>query len=293
MKVDYCVVLGCPRSGTTFLMEALNALPNSECLSGSHLPVSIPHIVNQSLSPDILNALAFGFKHSLDNYLDYAINSRFSVFHKYINGCTSIKELTQALKQQRRINRLVYKEPFLAFCPEFIYEQALPNCRILHIYRDGRDCAESLVKTYDILTDEKLMNISTAEVVIGHPYGNLYVPWWVEVGREEEFLACTPYTRAIWMWKEMVRRCHDFFSRPDVVDSGRIMLLKYEDLVTDPIKYGESVVKHFGAEMNSRLQKRFKMARISSIGTYKRRNSQEIKEAEKIAKTELEIYGYL
>ena len=34
MKVDYDIVLGCPRSGTALLMECLKSLPNSECVTG-------------------------------------------------------------------------------------------------------------------------------------------------------------------------------------------------------------------------------------------------------------------
>ncbi|HAG81044.1 MAG TPA: sulfotransferase family protein, partial [Cyanobacteria bacterium UBA12227] len=203
-----------------------------------------------------------------------------------------IQEFAQSLGHKRVVQRIVYKEPFLSFAPEFAYH-SLPNCRILHIYRDGRDCADSLVRTYNILTDEKLIDLRTSEMPLGRKYGNRYVPWWVENGREEEFLECTPYVRAIWMWKEMVSHCHKFFSLPDVIASGRTMVLKYEDLVNHPLKYGQSVVEHFGSQMNTRLQKRFNQARTSSIGSYKRRDSQEIELAEKIAHKELEIYGYI
>ncbi len=71
------------------------------------------------------------------------------------------------------------------------------------------------------------------------------------------------------------------------------MLLKYEDLVNNPIKYGQAVVEHFGAKMNNRLHRCFGMARSSSVGIHKHRSSEEINKAETIAKKELEIYGYL
>lgn len=292
MGIKYGVVLGCPRSGTTFLMKALKALGNSECISGDHLPVSIPAVINFSLPVPILNSLEFGFKHSLDNYLDTASNSRYHMLHKWLIGYADINELLLTLRKKRIVQHLIYKEPFLSFAPEFSYN-ALPDSRIVYIFRDGRDCADSLVRSYDVLSDQKLLNLHTPEVVMGRKYDDRYVPWWVEDGKEEEFLTYTPYVRSIWMWKEMVRRCHNFFSKPEILESGRVLFLKYEDLMSDSLKYGELVIKHFGSSMNPRLHKRLRQARTSSIGVHKRRDPHEIKLAEKVAKTELELYGYI
>ena len=293
MTIKYCIVLGCPRSGTTFLMTALNALANSECVSGLLLPVSIPHLVNYSLPPYVYNALAFELEASLQNYLDSGIPySRMGALRKWLKSCMSSKELFQTVQRKRVVERIIYKEPFLSFAPEFTY-RALPDCRIIHLYRDGRDCADSLVRTYNVLTDEKLMALNTSEMPIGRKYDNRYVPWWVEEGKEEEFIQCTPYVRAIWMWKEMVKRCYNFFSRADVVATGRALLVKYEELVSNSLKYGEIIVNHFDANMNAQLQNQFKKAHPLSIGVHKRRNPQEIAAAEKVAQTELKLYGYL
>lgn len=292
-KVEYCLVLGCPRSGTTFLMTALNALAHSECVSGLLVPVSVPHLVNYALPAYVYNALAFELEASLQNYLDSGIPySRLMALRKWLKGCMSSQELFHTLQRKRVVERIIYKEPFLSFAPEFTY-RALPDCRILHLYRDGRDCADSLVRTYDVLTDEKLMALNTPEMPLGRKYDERYVPWWVEEGREAEFLGSTPYVRAIWMWKEMVRRCHNFFSQPEIVATGRVLLVKYEDLVSDSFKYGEIIAEHFGSQMNKRLQKKFNKAHNLSIGIHKRRNPQEIEDAENVAKAELELYGYL
>lgn len=291
-KIDYNIVLGCPRSGTTFLMQCLNSLSNTECVSGHLLPILIPHMVNHSLPPDIDEALSRSIEFSFNDYLESIHVARVPVAHKWLTGHISIYELLAAFQGKRTIERLVYKEPFLAFAPKFIYN-ALPDCKIVHIYRDGRDVADSLVRTYQVLTDEKLTNLDTAEMPLGRQYDHRYVPWWLEEGKEEEFLASTPYIRAIWMWKEIVSRCHEFFSHPEVIASSRVMLLKYEELVNDPVNYGQSVVEHFGGRMNDRLKRQFKQARASSSGIHKRKNAQEIQMAEKIAKPELELYGYL
>lgn len=289
---SYNVILGCPRSGTTFLVNSLKAMSNSECISGHLLPVVIPHLVNQSLSSEIYKALATGFEFTLKDFLESIDKARLPAMQKWFNKYMSLSELIQALQQKRKIEHVIYKEPFLGFAPEFTYN-ALPNCRIVHIYRDGRDVADSLIRKYQVLTDEKLMYLGTAEMPLGHKYDHRYIPWWVETGKEQEFLNHTPYIRSIWMWKEITRRCHEFFSRSDVIASNRVLLVKYEDLVSEPLAYAKLIVEHFGGSINSRLEKKFQGARTSSIGIYQKRDDQEIKIATQIAERELKQYGYL
>ena len=292
-KYEYNVVLGFPRSGTTFLMECLEALPYSECVSECLLPYPLPHIANQPLSTEIYEALCFSFLSIMFNYAESGeVKSRYAAFSRWTKGCLSTSELIETYRGKRSLKRIVYKEPCLGFAPEYTY-QSLPNCRIIYIYRDGRDAADSLVRTFDLLSDRQLMTLQSREMPLGRKYDHRYVPWWVKEGLEAEFLSSTPYVRSVWMWKEMVRRCHEFFSRPEVVASGRVLLLKYEDLVSDPLNYGKSVVEHLGCSLNERLRKQFKGARQSSVAIHKRRDAQEIEAAEKIAHSELELYGYL
>jgi hypothetical protein len=292
-EVHYNLIIGCPRSGTTFLKECLECIPYSTCASSHLLLPSIPHIVNHSISSEIYESLSRSFEFALQDYLESIAKHRSPEIIKWLKGYTSIQELIRSLLYQRKIEHFVYHEPFLSFAPEYAYK-ALPNCRIIYIYRDGRDVANSLERSYQVLTDEKLMTLLTLEMPLGRKYDYRYVPWWVQQGLENDFLSCSPYVRAIWMWKEMTRRCNDFFSRQEIIDSGRVMFLKYENLVNEPLKYGESVVKHFNCNMSSRLEKQFKKAKKSSVGNYKKRsNSQEIESAEIIAKEELKLYQYL
>jgi hypothetical protein len=186
---------------------------------------------------------------------------------------------------------LVYKEPFLAFAPELAYE-SFPEGRLVYIFRDGRDVADSLVRTFDVLSDRKLADLETNEAVIGKRIGDRYVPWWVAADDSRAFLASSQYVRAIWMWREMVRRCNDFLTRPDVVASGRVLQVRYEDLIDDPRAQGAAIVKHLGRELTPKIEKRLQTAHAQSIGIHKTREPSEIRAAEQVAGTELEQLGY-
>jgi hypothetical protein len=136
-----------------------------------------------------------------------------------------------------------------------------------------------------VLTDERLARLDSSEAPIGRKRGALYVPWWVEEGREDEFVAAAPYVRAVWMWSEMVRRCREELPR----DALRI---RYEDLVREPLRVGAELARHFRIELASRMRRRLQTAHPRSIGAFRRRDPAEVAEAERIAGEELAAHGY-
>ena len=292
-KVEYNIVLGSPRSGTTYLMRLLNTLPEAACLIGTIISTSIPQIARQKIDPVIYNALAVGFERSLDAYLHSAqFNSRASALQKWFNAPDGLGNLMRAAKGKREIKRMIFKEPFLAFAPDFV-DHALPDAKVIYIYRDGRDVANSLLRTYDVLSDESLKQLFASEMRLGRKVDDRYVPWWIEAGEEDLFLASKPYVRAIWMWKHMVSYCNAFYDQPHMKASGRIMMLKYEDLMHHPREYGKAILEHLGAEPSAGYHKMLKVAHAKSIGKYKKRDRAEIAAAEQIAGPELSAYGYL
>ena len=293
MNTSYGIVLGSPRSGTTYLMSVLNTIPDMACLSGTVLPAVVPHVVNRQLHDDVYDALARGFKQAIVAYLQSGrYHSRAAALQKWFRAPSGLQGLIDAVRGRRPLPRLfVYKEPVLSFAPEFVLD-ALPDARIIHIYRDGRDCANSLVKTYNVFSDAHLLPSNDAAMRLGRPYDERYVPWWVEAGRDEEFIQSPPYVRAIWMWTYIVRRCHDCFAEPAIQDSDQVLLLRYEDFMREPLTYGHAVLDHLGAAPTSAFRRRLHKAHTRSIGKHRSRSAHEIRTAEQVAGAELELYGY-
>lgn len=285
-------MLGAPRSGTTFLMSALGGLPSAECVSGNLLPVGIAHLAAQDLSEEVRDVLERSFRVGLEDYLTTSLyHARSAALRKWWAASRHVATLAAAIQGKRVERMLIYKEPFLAFAPAYAY-QALSDARLLYLFRDGRDVADSLVRTYGVLTDEKLTDRESDEVQLGREQGDRYVPWWVSEHDGAAFLAASPYLRAVWMWREMVRRCGEFFDRPDVKSSGRVLRVRYEDLIKDPLTQGQAIVEHLGLQLTPAMRKQLGGAHPRSIGIHRRRDQAELVEAERLAGTELGALGY-
>jgi hypothetical protein len=184
----------------------------------------------------------------------------------------------------------VYKEPFLSLAPEFPLD-ALPDANIIYIYRDGRDVANSLVESYDVLTDRELTHLRSTEMRLGRSYDERYVPWWVAEGRDDEFIESSPYVRASWMWAYMVRRCHQYFQ--DIEASGQVLQVQYEAFMRDPHGVGDRILNHLNATETRAFCQHLDRARTTSIGKHEQRPKDEVDAAVSIAGDMLTTLGYM
>jgi hypothetical protein len=272
-------------------MRAFHALPGTVCLTGIAYPLTLPHVVAAGdLSDDVREALVSALPVSLAEYLQSGLfRARSVALQKWWNERPGLRALLPALRGEQRIELFVYKEPFLSFAPEIVLE-SMPAAPVVYLLRDGRDVANSLVRSYDVLSDEKLTRLTSSEMRMGRRVDHRYVPWWVEEGAEDAFLAAAPYVRAVWMWKVMAERCEAAFAAAGAV--ARVYTLRYEAFMRDPLPLGERAAVHLGATPSATYRKRLREAHVTSIGSFRKRDPEEVAAAERVAGETLARLGY-
>ena len=292
MPQDQAIVFGASRSGTTFLMSVLDALPEAECVTGNLFPTPLIHLVAQQPPPETEELLARSFRGAVRDFLDSAAyRSRAAALRKWWAADRGPAGLRSAVRGRRGERVVVYKEPFLSFAPSFAYE-AFPESRLVYLLRDGRDVADSMVRKYNILSDAKLATLENNEAPLGRGHGKLMIPWWVDPGAEERFVASDQFGRAIWMWAAMAGRSQTFIESPEVVASGRILTVRYEELMADPPAQGEALIEHLGMRAGRQARRRLAAAHGRSVGIHARRDPESVRRAEAIAGDQLRRCGY-
>jgi len=289
--METVVVFGAPRSGTTYLQGCLRGLRSTVCRSGTLVPTLVPHLAGRGGDKCTEQALRESLSRSFDAYLNSDYHSRFHALEYWWRAPLQIDRLDHVWRRgpRPRPRRFVYKEPFVALSLKLIAE-GLPDAKIIYIYRDGRDVANSLVKSYDVLTDRELMHLRSSEMRLGRPYDERYVPWWVPEGKDEAFIESPPYVRAIWMWTYMVRRCRRYFRTLDTTD--RLLRLQYETFMRNPERTGEQILDHLGASSTRAFRAQLKQAQTSSIGKHSRQSPKQIDAAIGVAGGTLTEFGY-
>lgn len=291
-SVPTVIVVGAPRSGTTFVMAALDAVRGVECVSGILAPVGIAHLGAQRLGGEIDEVLARSMRLGADEYLRSGLFlARSAALRKWWAADRGVMGLGRATRGVRDVNLLVYKENFWSFAPALL-RMAWPDAKIVHLYRDGRDVADSLVRSYDVLSDERLRSLEHSEGVVGTEYRNCWVPWWVPKRDMDEFVERRPFVRAMMMWREMLRRCVCALGAVDDSRDDEILHVRYEDLVAEPRAYGRTIADHVGVRLTARAYKRLDRAHTRSVGVHRTRSDSEVQAATVIAQEELRACGY-
>ena len=267
------LVLGCPRSGTTFLLRCLSRLPRTRAYAGILIPDRLCHVVGAAADgdprvDDILHAFrAVLWKTFVSGVTSRAYHARGALADPG-SAATAFAVLTGRREVDLARHALVYKEPFMAFAAERLAAHFV-GARIVHLVRDGRDCADSLDRTYraalsdDVLrADGGLWRQMGSELGVARRRGASVVPWWVAEGREDEFLAAPRIERYLWMWAECVKRAR----RAGAVAPGRYLELRYEGLCRDPASAARSIEAFLGVERSRRFRRAIGNARTTSVG---------------------------
>jgi len=225
-------VVGCPRSGTTFLGECFGAMP---VISYHHEPVAT-------------KAAAAYVKLGL---WDERRAVRF--FQKVYRRLLWVR-LDGGL-------RFVDKTPRNVFLMQFLH-RTFPGARFIHIVRDGRDVAVSWSERPWFRDDapEKY-----------EPGGYRYGPrpsFWVEPERAEEFVGTTTLHRCAWGWRRYVEAG---LAGGDAVGDA-VLQVRYERLLANPQGEGTRILDFLGiADQASRsaFLKALAGADPSSVGRWR------------------------
>ena len=251
------------------------------------LPVtcSLHALSRQRGDREFSDAIEHGFQSELVRRSE--INSRFEAVHRYVTGRQRMVPTARALMRTQGAKRFVFKEPFLSVSPTLALTQLTSG--IFWILRDGRDVANSLVNSYDVLTDEDLRTCRSNEnpVRSDRKVGDLNIPWWVSDRDVDLFAASTPYVRAGMMWAFTTEACQEAFAGDD-----RVTQTHYEDLVSNPQLCQQTIEAFLDVPATAPLVKACKAASGGSIGTFQRRDPSEVQALESAIGPTLERYGY-
>ena len=286
-------VLGCPRSGTTFLSQCLSALPGAREFVGVLAPPRLMHLIARPISDPLRDQLLACIR---DIFWLTFIHRVFRRSERLMLLAQRRIEFSEFWSRPSLEGKLfVYKEPFLCFAAEHLAEN-FPNDKFIQIYRDGRDNADSMIRTYpDALSDEVLSSgllsfNKVSEIGSWRTVNGFNIPWWVPQAEEHLFREMSRFGRYLRLWREMTERARSLVR---VLPRSRVLELKYEEFVQNPVVHGERLRAFLGAPSSAKFVKTLKRAQTRSIGISRRTQSDARRqEAELIAGTLLRDLGY-
>lgn len=287
----FAFILGCPRSGTTLLSRVIGQLPYTRVAIGDLMLPATPsihaYLEEQGRDAALRDAMAASLARELERRANTL--SRADSLLAFLRGQVGPLQALQGLRQRARRRRFVFKEPFLTFAPRLALA-AKPGAAIVRILRDGRDVADSLVRSFGVLSDEDLRRTGSHENPLAlHRAGDYWVPWWVTAHTVDAFLAGTPFVRAAVFWKAMVERAERGLDSPP---PGGLLDLRYESVVGRAGEAAAEIATFFATPLTPRLRRAAAQAHPRSIGGFHRRAAGEIRAAEALIGDCLERYGY-
>lgn len=215
-RIDSAIfVVGAPRSGTTFVGKCLAALPE----------------VSYHYEPVVTKAAA---RHVYAGDWDVG------------RAALLYREAFRWLQRIHLEGDLVFAEktPQDSFVVPFL-SRAFRSSRFIHVLRDGRDVASSLLKKPWLRAD------AGGKAGRFEPGGFQYGPFarfWVEPDRRLEFETTSDARRCAWSWRRHVEAS---LEAQRVIPPHRWFELRYERLVDDPSGQAERLLDFLGIDRST------------------------------------------
>lgn len=185
-------IVGSPRSGTSFTAAAIGSVPGYADLGElAPLKALIPSLIEMPVD----------------------------VAARRIRRVVHVAQRLALLTGRRGVEQT----PESSFLIPAI-AQAFPRARFVHITRDGRDVAASLI-SLGWLRDTP----AETEDEVGAAFG-AHARFWVEAARGREFSVASEARRAAWVWRR-----YESSARAALISlPSRQVNIRYEELVSDP-----------------------------------------------------------
>lgn len=215
-------VVGSPRSGTTFLAGAIGGVDGFVDLTEVN-----PHkasIASVARMPEA--EAAARIRHTLDRIRSLAL----------VRGLRAVEQTP---------------ETAFVLAPAL---SAYPLARVVHIVRDGRDVACSLLERGWLSAGRG--GADDAQLAYGSG-----ARLWVEPERAREFQAASDAARAGWAWRAYVTAARS-------LDDPRVLEVRYEAIAADPAAEAARIAAHLGTEAGA-LAERLRRFDDRSIGRYR------------------------
>jgi len=238
-------VVGSPRSGTTFLATSLGSHPELVDLGELQpLKAAIPRLTGLSVE----------------------------------EGAREVRRIVERVRLLAGLRRVraVEQTPETSFVVPALLV-AYPRATIVHIVRDGRDVAASLLERGWLSAGRGGRDDARAA------YG-AHARFWVEPERRDEFERASDATRAAWAWRRYASAARE-------PETDRRVEVRYEELVTEPA----TAAARLGATLEldpGPLAAAFANAHSRSIGNWRRLADQELAAIEGEAGGLLRELGY-
>jgi hypothetical protein len=249
-------VVGAPRSGTTFLGECLEAVP---ALSYHYEP-----LLTQFLGRE---RVRLGWSPRREQAV-------YRATYRWLLRIHGEGDLRFAEKTPRNS----FSVPFLA--------ATFPDASFVHIVRDGRDVALSLLQ---------LPWFRAEGGGIGNDGGGFgpHARFWVEPERREEFEQASDVRRCIWCWRSYTEAV---LASYEVLPAERVHQLRYEDLVLEGKAAADGLLAFLeleGSGAREALHGAVARAQVRSVGGWRDRlRESELEEIDQEAGPLLRRLGY-
>ncbi len=146
---------------------------------------------------------------------------------------------------------------------------AFPEATFVHLIRDGRDVAASLIERGWLASGAASNVVDAAGTLAddaGQPYGD-YARFWVEPDLRAEFEQSGEARRCAWAWRRYETAAREALA---ALPPGRSIDIRYEDLVRDPAGTARTVAARLAVtDRTDQLATAFGSAHTSSVGRYR------------------------